>query len=79
MRRDRVLPSAADAVSAGDAAAGLRPLHLPRGGAEVVAESVAAPIEQQVNGVENMIYMESQSANDGSYKLKRDVPARAWT
>ena len=35
----------------------------------VVAESVAAPIEQQVNGVEDMLYMSSQCANDGSYSL----------
>jgi multidrug efflux pump len=41
----------------------------PGASADVVAQSVAAPIEQQVNGVENMIYMESQSANDGSYQL----------
>src|SRR6266851_3590438 len=37
----------------------------PGASAKVVAESVAAPIEQQVNGVEDMIYMASQSANDG--------------
>ncbi len=30
---------------------------------------MAAPIEQQVNGVEDMIYMVSQSNNDGSYSL----------
>ena len=41
----------------------------PGASADVVAQSVAAPIEQQVNGVENMIYMESQSANDGTYNL----------
>src|SRR5712692_1546927 len=41
----------------------------PGASAKVVAESVAAPIEQQVNGVEDMIYMASQSANDGSYSL----------
>jgi multidrug efflux pump subunit AcrB len=35
----------------------------------VVAETVAAPIEQQVNGVEGMMYMASQSGNDGSYNL----------
>jgi multidrug efflux pump len=41
----------------------------PGASAEVVAQTVAAPIEQQVNGVERMLYMESQSANDGSYSL----------
>lgn len=41
----------------------------PGAGAEVVAETVAAPIEQEVNGVEGMIYMSSTSAADGSYGL----------
>ncbi|HZT80846.1 MAG TPA: efflux RND transporter permease subunit, partial [Gemmataceae bacterium] len=41
----------------------------PGADARVVAESVAAPIEQQVNGVEGMMYMVSQSNNDGSYNL----------
>ena len=41
----------------------------PGASAEVVAQSVAAPIEAQVNGVENMIYMTSTSGNDGSYSL----------
>jgi multidrug efflux pump len=37
--------------------------------AQVVADSVAAPIEQQINGVEDMLYMVSQSNNDGTYTL----------
>src|SRR5947209_10739751 len=41
----------------------------PGADAHVVAESVAAPIEQQINGVEGMMYMVSQSNNDGSYTL----------
>ena len=36
----------------------------PGANAKVVAETVAAPIEQQVNGVERMIYMSSTSASD---------------
>src|SRR5207248_11524791 len=34
-----------------------------------VAATVAAPIEQQVNGVEGMMYMSSQCTNDGAYTL----------
>ncbi|HEV2007424.1 MAG TPA: efflux RND transporter permease subunit, partial [Burkholderiales bacterium] len=41
----------------------------PGANASVVAQSIAAPIEQQVNGAKNMIYMDSKSANDGSYNL----------
>jgi len=37
--------------------------------AEVVEQSVATPIEQKVNGVENMLYMKSVNANDGSMRL----------
>jgi multidrug efflux pump len=41
----------------------------PGASAQVVADTIAAPIEQQVNGVENMLYMSSQSTNDGNYVL----------
>src|SRR5438874_552650 len=41
----------------------------PGANARVVADTVAAPIEQQVNGVEGMLYMSSQSTNDGAYSL----------
>jgi len=41
----------------------------PGANAQVLAETVAAPIEQEVIGVENMIYMSSVSAGDGSYTL----------
>src|SRR5207302_4477060 len=41
----------------------------PGANAQVVADTVAAPIEQAVNGVEGMMYMSSQCANDGSYSL----------
>src|SRR3954465_1798759 len=41
----------------------------PGANAQVVSDTVAAPIEQQVNGVEGMMYLASQSTNDGSYTL----------
>ncbi|TKF21333.1 efflux RND transporter permease subunit [Vibrio genomosp. F6] len=37
--------------------------------AEVVEQAIADPIETSVNGVEDMLYMSSKSANDGSYSL----------
>jgi hydrophobe/amphiphile efflux-1 (HAE1) family protein len=41
----------------------------PGASAQTVADTVAAPIEQEVNGVEGMIYMASQSTADGSLSL----------
>ncbi len=42
----------------------------PGADAQTVAEAVGVPIEQQVNGVENMMYMSSTSGSDGSYSLE---------
>jgi hydrophobe/amphiphile efflux-1 (HAE1) family protein len=41
----------------------------PGANAQVVMDSIAAPIEDQVNGVENMLYMSSSSTNNGGYAL----------
>ena len=41
----------------------------PGANAQVVAETVATPIEQEVNGVEDMLYLSSQSTNSGTMAL----------
>jgi HAE1 family hydrophobic/amphiphilic exporter-1/multidrug efflux pump len=43
--------------------------NFPGAAADVVVQSVASPIEQQVNGANDMLYMGSFSGNDGSYNL----------
>jgi multidrug efflux pump len=44
-------------------------ISYPGASAQVVSETVAAPIEQAVNGVQGMLYMSSNSGSDGSYSL----------
>src|SRR5271166_2486533 len=44
-------------------------ISYPGASAQEVADTIGAPIEQQVNGIDGMLYMSSQSGNDGSYSL----------
>src|SRR3569832_2798309 len=43
--------------------------HYPGASAQVVADTVTTPLEQQINGVEGMTYMSSSSSNDGSSNI----------
>ena len=48
----------------------------PGASPETIAETVAAPIEQEVNGTDGLLYMSSQSTVDGSLSLTPDLRAR---
>ncbi len=45
-------------------------VNYPGANAATVEQSIAAPIEQEVNGAEHMLYMSSKSSNDGRYVLQ---------
>ena len=53
----------------GHAAAGGWCAQFPGANPRVIAETVSTPLEEQINGVENMLYMNSQASADGAMTL----------
>lgn len=43
--------------------------HFPGASADVISDSVVAPLEQEINGVDDMIYMESSATDSGSFQV----------
>ena len=68
-RRDRLSDAARRAISRDRAADRGRLGDYPGASAETLAQTVAAPLEESINGVEDMIYMSSSSTGDGTVAI----------
>ena len=51
----------------------------PGANAEVVSATVATPLEQEINGVEDMLYMSSQCTSDGNASITITSHRRSWS
>ena len=48
----------------------------PGANPKVIAETVSTPLEDQINGVENMMYMKSVAGSDGVLQIDHHLPSR---